>query len=169
MSDSKLVGLLTEAWKDFDRVLNGLDSSIAVQNLDGGSSFAWTLGHVTNQVDRMISVRFLEQEQHPLIGHERFGFGGPGVAEDWVAIQSGVRDVRDAVSGYLSNKSDQDLEVVVPYDGSMGYLRQTGLGLRYTLFRIITHHYFHIGEISTKRDRIGHQVGDYPSALMTCL
>ena len=31
--------------------------------------------------------------------------------------------------------------------------------------RTISHHYFHIGEIASKRDRLGHQVGDYPGAL----
>jgi hypothetical protein len=117
----------------------------------------------------MISVRFRKQDSHELIAQERFRFGGTGVAEDWPAIQAGVSEVRDAVLRYLNNVSDQDLEVIVPYDGSISYLRETGLGLRYALFRIITHHYFHIGEISTKRDRIGHQVGDYPGPLLESL
>ena len=77
-----------------DRVLDGLAPAEAVENFDGGSSFAWTLAHVTNQVDAWINVRFQRQAPHKLIGQERFRFGGTGKAEDWVDIQRGVREVR---------------------------------------------------------------------------
>ncbi len=34
---------------------------------------------------------------------------------------------------------------------------------------LLTHHYFHIGEIATKRSRLGQQVGDYPGPLEECV
>ncbi len=43
------------------------------------------------------------------------------------------------------------------------------LGLRHALLRICAHHYFHIGEIATKRSRLGQQVGDYPGPLEDCV
>ena len=58
MAESKLVGLLFEAWKDTDRVLAGLDPTEAVRPLDGGSSAAWTAAHVANQIDAWINIRF---------------------------------------------------------------------------------------------------------------
>jgi hypothetical protein len=44
-----------------------------------------------------------------------------------------------------------------------------GVSLRYALFRIAAHHYFHIGVMACQRDRTGHQVGDYPGLMSDCL
>ena len=44
-----------------------------------------------------------------------------------------------------------------------------GISPRYALMRISAHHYFHIGEIAWKRDRLGHSVGDYPGRLEASL
>jgi hypothetical protein len=33
------------------------------------------------------------------------------------------------------------------------------------LGRFIAHAYFHIGEVASKRDMLGHEAGDYPGAL----
>ena len=34
---------------------------------------------------------------------------------------------------------------------------------------LCAHHYFHIGEIATKRSRLGQRVGDYPGPLEDCV
>ena len=169
MAKSKLVGMLFEAWKDFDRVIDNLESAQAVENFDGGSSFAWTLAHVTNQVDAWANVRFQRLAPHDLIGQQRFRFGGTGVADDWESIRGGVHEVRQTARSYLQDMTDEDLTLTIPYEGSQAQLRQTGLVLRYALLRACAHHYFHIGEIASKRDRIGHQVGDYPGSLEECI
>ena len=165
MPQSKLVGLLFESWNDLDRVVEGLSRDDAVQNFGGGSSFAWTLAHSTNQVDAWINVRFQNTEPHRLIGLRRFRFGGTGEAEEWDAILEAVEEVRGTARGFLEGMTDADLERTIPYTGSIQNLRERGLNLRYALMRAVTHHYFHIGEISTKRDRLGHKVGDYPGTL----
>jgi hypothetical protein len=64
---------------------------------------------------------------------------------------------------------DGDLDRVVPYEGSLRYLRGKSISLQYSIFRSIAHHYFHIGEIASKRDRLGHSIGDYPGKLDTSL
>ncbi len=165
MAESKLVGLLFESWKDTDRVLVGLDPAEAVRPLDGGSSAAWTAAHVANQVDAWINIRFQRLTPHVLIAQDRFRAGGCGVADDWRAIEGGVREVREAARKHLEGLSESDLDLVIPYDGSFVHLREAGLGLRHALLRICAHHYFHIGEIATKRSRLGQQVGDYPGPL----
>ena len=167
MAKSKLVGLLFEAWNDIDRVLDGLDSAEAIQQFDGGSSFAWTLAHVTNTVDAMINSRFTKRAAHGYIGQERFRFGGTGVADDWTAVQRGVHEVRGAARSYLQDLGDEKLDLIVPYDGSLTHLRATGLSLRYAVLRTCAHHYVHIGEIASKRDRLGHEEGvNYPRLLL---
>ncbi len=169
MAESKLVGLLFEAWKDTDRVLAGLDPAEAIRPLDGGSSAAWTAAHVANQVDAWINVRFQRLTPHKLIGQALFRAGGSGIADDWRAIEAGVHGVRETAREYLEGLSESDLDLVIPYDGSFVQLREAGLGLRHALLRICAHHYFHIGEIATKRGRLGQQVGDYPGPLEECV
>lgn len=169
MPRSKLVGLLFEAWNDLDRALAGLDPAEAVRTPDGGSSFAWTAAHVANQLDAWTNVRFQKRAPHPLIGQERFRVGGTGVAEDWEAVQAAVSEVREAARRYLEPLAESDLDLVIPYDGSFAHLRETGLPLRYALLRTCAHHYFHIGEVASKRVALGHQVGDYPGLLEQAL
>ncbi len=164
MPNSKLVGLLLDAWEDCDRVLSGLTPDEAVRAA-GGSSFAWTAAHVANQVDAWINVRFQDLSPHPLIGEQRFRVGGSGRADDWPAVRAAVRQVREAAGAYLERLSDADLDLTIPYDGSFTHLRATGLNLRYALLRACAHHYFHIGEIAAKRAVLGHHPGDYPGPL----
>ncbi len=169
MARSKLVGLLFEAWRDMDRVLADLDTDHAVQSPDGGSSYAWTVAHVANQIDAWINVRFQRRAPHELIGRERFRVGGSGSADDWDAIQTSAQEVREAAHNYLDGLAESDLDLEIPYDGSFSRLRETGLNLRYALLRTCAHHYFHIGEIATKRSALGQRVGDYPGLLEECL
>lgn len=168
MPQSKTVGLLFDAWDDFARVLAGLDTA-AVTSAADGSSFAWTAAHTANQVDAWINVRFAGHDPHPLIGQQRFRFGGSGQAEDWDAVLSGVAEVQAAARAYLEPLSEADLERVIPYDGSITDLREKGLRLRYAVHRACAHHWFHIGEIAAKRARLEHDVGDYPGRLENAL
>ena len=165
MPKSKLVGLLFESWNDFDRALEGVTEDEAVERHFGGSSFAWTYAHGANLIDAWVNVRFGTMEPHALIGQNRYRFGGTGEPGQWQAIRQGVREVREAASGYLEHKTDEDLEIVVPYEGSFKHLRRSGISLRYALYRAITHHYFHLGEVASKRDMLGKSVGDYPGQL----
>ncbi len=169
MAASTTVGLLFDAWKDFDRVLAGLTTIELVRPADGGSAFAWTLAHVTQVMDRWLNVRFQHRAAHPLIGQERFRMAGSGRADDWAAIQAGVGDVRGQVRQYLQPLDEQALELTIPYDGSLAPVRERGLSLRYAILRNVAHHYVHIGEIATKRERLGQQAGDYPGLLAEAL
>ena len=169
MTRSKLVGLLFEAWNDLDRVLADLGHEEAIRSADGDSSFAWTVAHLASQLDFAINVRFQKRDPHPLISQSRFRAGGSGAADDWTAIQATAHEVREAAHTYLESMDDDDLNAVIPYDGPLSRLRETGLSLRYTLLRTCAHHYFHIGEIASKRNRLGHQVGEYPGPLEECI
>ena len=169
MAQSKLVGLVFEAWKDMDDVLAGVTAAEAAARAGGGSSFAWTLAHVSHQLDAWVNVRFQGRAAHPLIGADRFRMGGSGAAEDWAAVRAGVAAVRAAARGYLAGLTEADLERVVPYDGSFAALRERGLSLRHALLRIAAHHYVHVGEIAAERARRGQRVGDYPGPLSECV
>ena len=169
MTANKLVGLVFEAWNDLDRVLNNLDAVQATDQVDGQSSFAWTFAHVTQQVDSWINVNFQGRASHPFLSSDQFRLGSSGAADNWTAIELAVRDVRVAARHYLERQTENDLNKTIPYLGSIIILRQHGLNLRYALMRIVAHHYFHIGVIACQRDRLGHQVGDYPGLMAECL
>lgn len=170
MPQSKLVALLFEAFGELDRAVGGLDPDDALRATDGGSSFAWTYAHTTNQIDAWVNVRFAGMDPHPLIGQWRFRVGGPGEApEDWSLIQTAVSEVRRPAIAFLESKTDRELEHTIPYDGTFERLRETGINLRYALMRAIAHHYFHTGEIATKRTLMGHDVGDYPGLLQSAI
>ena len=72
MALDPLVGLVTEGWDELDRVLDGLDAADATRQVDGGSSFAWTLGHVTNQLDSWVNVRLQHVAPHPVLEDARW-------------------------------------------------------------------------------------------------
>ncbi len=168
MARDKQTGLLYEAWADLDRVIDGLDTPTATRSLDGGSSIAWATAHVTAHLDTWVNVRFAGLSPHPVINDGRFRLNGGGVIEsEWQLIQRSVNEVRESARNYLDASPTKDL--LVPYSGSIEPLWESGITLRYTILRMSAHHYFHIGEISAKRDRLGDSVGDYPGSLLECL
>ena len=61
------------------------------------------------------------------------------------------------------------MDNLIPYTGSLNYLRDSDITLRYAVLGSAIHHYFHIGEISTKRNRLWHSVRDYAGRLSECL
>ena len=107
-------------------------------------------------------MRFVGQAPHPLLSERHFRMGGTGEADDWPTIRQAVAEVRAGVRDYLSGIGEGDLDRVVPYDASITALREPGVSPRYSLARMAAHHYFHLGEIATKRSLLGHRVGDYP-------
>ena len=88
----------------------------------------------------------------------------------WQGLQSSILEVRERARRYLEGLSEGDMERTIPYQGSMAAFQERGtLSLRYCVTRIALHHYYHIGEIATKRVLLGHEVGDYPGMLQECL
>ncbi len=159
---NKLIALMYESWADLDRAVSGLTPEEAKARHDGGSSIAWTLGHVTHMLDSWIIMRFQGLPPHPVISHPTFRTGGSGEAKDWPMILAGVKEVRDTARGFLDSRQEADLDSVIPYDGSIKYLRAVGLSLRYAVMRIAAHHFVHIGEVVTIRSRLGHEIEDCP-------
>ncbi len=169
MAVNRLVGLLYEAWKDVDRVVDGLDAEEAVQQFDGGSSYAWTYAHLGNSTDNWINVRFQKHALHEYISRDQFRYGAAGEADDWEAIRRGVQEVREAVRGFLDGVGDADLDKMTFLTRIPGSDEERSISLRYYVLRNCAHHCFHIGEIATKRDQRGQRVGDYPGLLEECL
>jgi hypothetical protein len=155
MSD-KLILLMYQSWADLDSAVEGLAPDQATTQCDGGSSIAWTVGHVTTQIDSWLNARFQGLPSHPIFDRAIFRTGGDGEATNWADILAGVRDVRATARKYLDAEPPPDIERVVPYDGGIRYLHATGLPLRFALMSIAAHHFQHVGEIVAIRSRLGH-------------
>ena len=158
----KLILLMYESWAQLDRSMGGLTPEEMTTRYNGGSSVAWTFGHVTNMVDSWINVRFQGLSPHPVISQVDFRTGGSGEAKDWPTISAAVSEVRGAAIRFLDSKTDSDLDHVIPYDGSIVFLRPVGMSLRYAVMRITAHHFQHAGEVVTVRSRLGHEIDDFP-------
>ncbi|MPZ50042.1 MAG: DUF664 domain-containing protein [Dehalococcoidia bacterium] len=155
-----LVRYLYQAWSDLDQALDGLSAAEATTVYDDGSSVAWTVGHITNQIDSWLNSRFQGLPPHPLMSSDRFRTGGDGTFEDWPTMMASVNDVRALAHAYLDGLTASNLDLVIPYTGSLAYLRGSGLPLRYAILRIASHHFIHIGEIVTVRSRMGNPAID---------
>lgn len=155
----KLIALLLQSWADLDWAVAGLGPESATAR-HGGSSIAWTVGHVTNQVDAWLNVRFQALPPHPLIGDQAFRTGGSGAAEDWPSILAAVAEVHASARMFLNSRRAADLDQAIPYDGAIAYLRPAGLSLRHAGMRIAAHHFLHVGEIVTVRAYLGHPLAD---------
>jgi hypothetical protein len=168
-----VVGAVFDAWDDLDRALDGLGPAEALLRWEdgAGSSFAWTLAHVTELIDSWINVRFQGLPAHPLISLPPFRAGGDGVANDWPAVRTAVAEVRAHAAAYLAPLTEEALAQAIPYAGSVRGVREHGhLPLRYALLRIVAHHYLHIGEIELKRRQLARPtVGDFPGQLPATL
>jgi uncharacterized damage-inducible protein DinB len=162
MATDKLILLMYRAWADIDKAVDGLSPDKATARRDGGSSIAWTFGHVAQMLDSWINANFQGLPRHSIMGQATFRSGGTGEAKDWPAIQAGVQEVRDAARKFLDAEPAPDLDRMITYDGSIEDLRPVGLSLRYALMRISAHHFVHVGEIVTIRSRLGHTVGEFP-------
>ena len=166
---NKLILLMYESWANLDDAVDGLTSEEATTRYFGGSAIAWTLGHVTTMVDSWINMRFQGLPPHPFIINPNFRNGGNGEEKDWPMVQAAVKEVREAARRFLDSAEELDLDRVIPYDGSINFLRTTGLPLRYALMRIAAHHYIHMGEIVTTRSRLAHvldESGDWGRSLV---
>lgn len=154
--------VLITAWEDFDRALEGVTEEEATRQVLGGSSFAWTLAHVSSAIDSWLNGRFQGFRIEPLLAEERFRYGGSGLATDYTKIREAVDRVRALAEPYMLGLSEDDLELTLPYDGSHSAFREHGIQLRAAILQNAVHHHYHVGEIVTKRELLGHVQGAFP-------
>lgn len=149
----RLVALLYESWRNLDSVIEGLSDDEMTARPFGGSSVAWSVGHVTNMTDSWLNVRFQGLAPNDVASREDFRTGGSGRCDDWPELRNALSDVRAAARAFLD--SGPDLDLTVPYTGSFQFLSSTGLTLWYAVARIAAHHLMHMGEIEALRTRVG--------------
>ena len=159
--DQTLVPLLFDAWDDLDRAYAGMTAEEATARPDGASAFGWTLRHLIGGFDFYVNEVMRGGAMHPTFAREHAEYEFSGECGDWDAIAAAAREVRAEAEAFLGGMSDADLAAtVVPAWGPF-----PATTLRYLLFRTVTHAYYHIGEVATRRGR----EQDFPGALARVL
>ena len=159
MSD-RTIELLYQSWRDLDHAVEGLGDPEAERRIAGLSRIAWTVGHLGQQIDSWINVRFAGHAKHPVLSDPMFHTGASGETLAWQVVRQATLEVRATASVFLDGIDDSTLEHVVPYDGGIEYLRTSGLRLSYAITRCTAHHLEHTGEILTIWSLLGHSIED---------
>lgn len=162
---SSAAGMVLEAWKDLDRVTTSLAAQDAERRIGTASPISWSVAHLSEQIDRWLNSLFQGLDPHSFVSQDHFRFGAAGEPADWSEVQQAVAEVRERARPYLESLTDADLDRRFPYEGALAALRERGITARHACVRIALHHYFHIGEIASARNALGHSVGDYPGLL----
>lgn len=159
------IALLLNAWRDLDQAIEDVTTEDILRQIDGGSSIAWTIAHVTYVVDSWINVRFQGLELDAVTANPRFGFGGDGGADDVGEILRAVNEVRQRAVTLLLD-STIDLDRTVAYNGSYQPFRTNGMQLRAAIVQSAAHHIFHLGEIVTRRGLMGYETDTFPGPFL---
>src|SRR5437667_7181696 len=109
-----VAALVIESWAELGRVIDGLSSQDALRQVHDGSSFAWTLAHLGQQLDSWINERLAHHEPEPFFQDERWRMGGTGAADDWAQIKHATRDVRRKARTYLESLDKAALNTKAP-------------------------------------------------------
>lgn len=159
----QLIEFMFQSWTDLDQAVDGITYEAAMTSVGGSATIAWSAGHVTQMLDSWLNVRFQGLPPHSVVGDPVFSIGATGDAADWPRILGAIEEVRLTARRFLDSDLGQDMDRIVPYEGSIGWLRPIGLQLRYAVLRIAAHHFVHAGEIHAIRTQLGHPVADEPN------
>ncbi len=163
MSPQPLVIQLRFARSEFQRGLEGVTPSEAVQRLGRMNCLSWIVGHLANQEHRYWVQAAQKQNLAPgLI--DLVGFGRPATTPPWDEMWQTWRTVTQAADVYLDSVTTETLTTFFELGGkpvaeSVGTLLQ----------RNLYHYWYHTGEAQGIRQMLGHTglpdfVGDMSAA-----
>ena len=101
----RFVLFIYESWKNLDESVAGLTREETTARHFGGSSVAWTIGHVTTMVDSWINTNFQGLPPHPFLVGDRFRNGGTGECDDWEGVLAATDDVRRSARDCIWTRS----------------------------------------------------------------
>jgi hypothetical protein len=160
-----LVALLLDALDDLDRALQGLTDDDAARQVDSTTPLAWALGHIGQHLDSWVAVALAQQPRNEYLGSKAFSRGATGESVDWQHTQTAVNAVIEKSRTFLLTANDKNLGKAERYTGSVTGLQGKPITGYYRLARLVAHTYYHIGDITAVRAKLGHRVQDFPSAL----
>lgn len=164
-----LAALLIDTLDDFDRSIENLTSLAAEKRLPGFSSIGWIVAHMAQHLDSWVVVSLAGNSRNEFIANLEFNFGGSGPSLEWAAIKQEYAVTLTKSRHYLEAVNEAPLSKESLYEGSLKAVRGKTITGNYRLAKLITHLYYHIGEITTIRSAMGHEISVFPGPLPTIL
>jgi hypothetical protein len=148
-----LVDQLRFTRSEWLRGLDGLTEDEAAQHFGPNpmNSIGWIVGHLAWQEQRYLLDRSQGLVLFPRI-KEEFAFGAPMSTPSLAAMLDAWRTITAAADPLLDRLTTTDLETELPLDG-----KPVGQSLGSAIRRLTYHYWFHIGEIQSIRQMMGHK------------
>lgn len=162
-----LVAFVLDALNDLERALENLDSTEAEKRLTGFSSISWATAHVARTIDFWILSAMPNWARNSYLANTEFGFGGSGEGTAWDTVFQALSEVLQKTRDFLESVDEDSLTQASIYQGNIPGLKGKNVKQEYWLARAVAHIYYHIGEITTVRASMGHEVTGFPGTLTT--
>lgn len=160
-----LIALVLDALNDLERALENLNSTEAEKRLVGFSSISWTTAHVARTIDFWILSSMPNWVRNNYLSNTEFGFGGSGEGVSWDTVYRALSEVLQKTRIYLKSVDKDSLAQASIYQGNIPGLKGESVKQEYWLARAVAHIYYHIGEITTVRASMGHEITGFPGTL----
>ena len=163
-----LASLFIDTLDDLERSLDELGTEDAEKQLPNATSISQIVAHIAHWVDSWVnaSMGSLDRNHYlACVWHPNW----QKMAPRWQVVRAASSEVFDRARGVLSNMGEQELAQASLYEGSQAGIRGKHITGNYRLGRIVAHTYYHIGDITTIRARLGHKVEDFPGQLSALL
>ena len=133
------------------RALVNLPEADAQERLMPMNSIGWIIGHLAQQEQQNWLTRLHGQTLYPQIT-EQFGYGQPASTPPLHEVLSAWQAITDASNPFLDQLTTADLQAPMFKDGEL-----PGANVGTFMLRVTYHYWFHIGEILSIRQILGHQ------------
>lgn len=131
------------------RALDGVTDDESLRRFLPMNSIGWIVGHLAWQEQRyFLTYSPLQQTPVPEL-NEIVRNGGPATTPPLSEMLDAWHTITVAADAYLDEITTEDLQAVVPYGRW-----ETSTGSR--TLRVIYHYWYHIGEIMSIRQLLGH-------------
>ncbi len=146
-----LVTQLQFARTELSRALVGLSEEDAQKRLLPMNSISWIIGHLAQQEQQNWLTRLQGQTLYPHLS-EQFGYGQPASTPPLHEVLEAWYEITEASNPFLDQLSTTDFQAAMFADGEL-----PGMNVGTFMLRVTYHYWFHIGEILSIRQMLGHK------------
>lgn len=132
------------------RALAGLPEADAQKRIMPMNSISWIIGHLAQQEQQNWLTRLQDQTPVPHLT-EQFGYGKPASTPPLTAVLAVWQQVTETSDPFLDSLKAVDLQKAMFAGGEL-----PGFNIGTFILRVTYHYWFHIGEILSIRQLLGH-------------
>ena len=138
---------------EFIRALEGVSETDAKRRLEPMNCISWILGHLANQEQRYWIMRpglpLIYPDLHALVG-----YGSPPTQPSLTEMRRAWTDITTSTDRYLETLDPERMQQFFTVPGKVTKVNESIVTL---LLRNIYHYWYHLGEIMSIRQMLGHK------------